>query len=790
MMLRTSATRRPPWSGLLTVVAAVALVWGLVVAPGTTRASAEPAGQSTAASALIAGGGFTCALMPGGTVKCWGYNGMGQVGDGTTTNRLTPVDVVGISGATALAAGSYHTCALMPGGTAKCWGYNYNGRLGDGTNTRRVTPVDVVGVVGATALIAGGGQTCALISGGAAKCWGYNDRGQVGDGTTTDRLTPVDVVGVVGATALAGGNDHTCALTAGGTAKCWGANSGRLGDGTYANRSTPVDVRGLSGATGLTAGMDYTCALMSGGTAKCWGPNYVGQVGDGTTTDRLTPVDVVGLSGATALTSRGLHTCALMPGGAAKCWGSNTAGELGDGTTGTRSTPVDVVGLGGGTVPGEPGDPEPEPDPDCTKTYFVGVRGSGEGPQDKSLEQYEQAPGDPTYLTPRDGLGGPIGDVHTAFLSQVASDASNLDPVHLRTVAYPAIPVDTNPLNFPTYVPAYLRSVEVGASQLTRTLNTIKVECADARVVLAGYSQGADVINAVMADAHTGGSMLEQVEKIIVIGDPAHRPNRAENVGNWWTIGSANGHGVTSAIADNDTFAFKDAHAGLVSSICAIGDLVCDTSSAQVHLEAAGVGPHGMYSALTMACPVVKDSSGGPAWQYSTTCAAQYLIDGLGYTPSTRQGGLHADQMIAQAGTHILASVVAAVGIGRKVTNLKALFTKKPTAPATRIADIADPIVAADSIEVGTFPVDDNGTAIIEFEVPNVPVGEYELKLVGDDGREYRTPIYVTDQPTGSNLLMFVVEGSAPDVPPTTEPTDPGEEPGGSAGGSSDLFGS
>lgn len=85
--------------------------------------------------------------------------------------------------------------------------------------------------------------------------------------------------------------------------------------------------------------------------------------------------------------------------------------------------------------------------------------------------------------------------------------------------------------------------------------------------------QGADVINTVMADAHTGGTVLEQVEKIVVIGDPSHRPNRTENVGNWWTLGSANGHGVTMTIANNDTVTFKDANAGLVSSICAIGDL-------------------------------------------------------------------------------------------------------------------------------------------------------------------------------------------------------------------------
>ena len=532
-------------------------------------------------------------------------------------------------------------------------------------------------------------------------------------------------------------------------------------------RANADPVTTSTASTALTAGGSHTCALMSGGTAKCWGLNGWGELGDGTTTQRWIPVDVAGLSGAVALTAGGTHTCASMPGGTAKCWGYNAWGQLGDGTSKNRSTPVDVAGLAGIIDPGGPGNPDPHPA--CTDTYFVGVRGSGEGPQDKTLEQYEQSPGASNYDTPNTGLGGPVGDIHTEFLSQVASNASGLEPIHLRTIAYPAIPVEFRG----AYIPDYMRSVQVGASQLSRTLAQIKSDCGDARVVLSGYSQGADVINAAMADAQKSGNktMFSQVEKIVVIGDPSHRPNRAENVGNWWTLGSANGHGATSGIADPATFAFKDAHPGLVSSICVIGDLVCDTSSGQVHLELAGVNPHQMYSALTMQCPVVKDSSGEPAWQYATTCGAQILFDGLGYTPTTRQGGLHADQMVAQAGTHILASIVA-VGIKSKLKMLTGWFRSDP-------------------IEIGTFDVDDQGTAIIEFEIPDVPAGLHHLELVGDDGRMYRIPIYVTDEPlTDQNPLMFIVDGTTPTIPPTTEPGAPDGNGGGSSGSLGSLFGS
>jgi alpha-tubulin suppressor-like RCC1 family protein len=303
---------------------------------------------------ITAGFYHTCGLTAAGGVKCWGRNEHGQLGDNTTTNHYTPVGVSGLtSGVKTLAAGGEHACALTAGGGVKCWGYNLHGQLGDGTTTDRHTPVDGIGLAsGVLTVAANEFHTCALTAGGGVKCWGDNDFGQLGDGTTTDRSTPVDVVGLAsGVRALAVGAGHACALTAGGGVKCWGDNwAGQLGDGTITERLTPVDVVGLaSGVQALTAGQYHICALLQTGGVKCWGWNNNGQLGDGSISTRLTPVDVSGLaSGVQALAAGGIHTCALTAGGGVKCWGNNGSGELGDDTTTERHTPVDVFGLESG----------------------------------------------------------------------------------------------------------------------------------------------------------------------------------------------------------------------------------------------------------------------------------------------------------------------------------------------------------------------------------------------------------------------------------------------------------
>ena len=318
-------------------------------------------GSRQASTTVSAGGWNTCVVTTLGGAKCWGENAYGVVGDGTTTDRLTPVNVSGLSsGVAQVSVGYYHACALTTVGGVKCWGENVHGELGDGTTLTRLSPVNVAGLTSGVTSIATGldhahhDHTSAVTSAGGVKCWGDNQYGELGDGTTTDRTTPVDVSGLAsGVVAVFAGGTATCAVTTTGGAKCWGHNdAGQLGDGTTTDRTTPVDVSGLgSGVSSIAMsqssagegiGGSHTCAVTTAGAAHCWGNNDGGMLGDGTTTERTTPVDVSGLSsGMVGVAVNFWDGCAISSAGGVKCWGPS---EVGDGTSIDRLTPVDVSG--------------------------------------------------------------------------------------------------------------------------------------------------------------------------------------------------------------------------------------------------------------------------------------------------------------------------------------------------------------------------------------------------------------------------------------------------------------
>lgn len=294
---------------------------------------------------------FACVVRCDGSVWCWGANDYGQLGDGTTTTRVTPQPVRGLGGtASAVAAGYSHACAVVRG-EVRCWGYNQYGALGDGTREDRTTPVSVRGLDGPARAIAGGGRhTCATLEGGAVRCWGSNEYGALGDGSNVDRTTPRTAVALGGPVdALPLGQFSSCARLSTGAVRCWGFNGfGVLGDGTLNSRDTPLPVALPEPARSLSLLANHACAALDSGAVWCWGYNIDGALGDRSTATRPRPVVVRGLDvGAAAVAVGGRHTCAVTDDGRVRCWGGNERGQLGDGSAERRLAPVSVVDLDG-----------------------------------------------------------------------------------------------------------------------------------------------------------------------------------------------------------------------------------------------------------------------------------------------------------------------------------------------------------------------------------------------------------------------------------------------------------
>jgi alpha-tubulin suppressor-like RCC1 family protein len=329
-----------------------------------------PVGSLTGLRSISAGGNpattgnqNSCAVEASGTVWCWGDNLRGQLGTGQDRFALprssTPVQVVGITNAVAVSTEDWHACAALSNGTVKCWGNNSRGELGNGTTTESNLPVTVLSptsgnpsapLTGVVEVTTGYLHSCALLANGTVRCWGSN--ANTGSAAPGNSLTPVAVGGVSGATAIAAGDQHACVLlAAGGSMKCWGTNfAGQLGDPAYPNTSSAVAraVPGIAGVSAMAVGVQHTCVVLAeNGSVRCWGGNTVGQLGNGTVLSSGGPVTVRGLNnaamltGVTRLTAGSYHTCAVLAvGGVVSCWGQNHYGQLGNGTISNATTPV------------------------------------------------------------------------------------------------------------------------------------------------------------------------------------------------------------------------------------------------------------------------------------------------------------------------------------------------------------------------------------------------------------------------------------------------------------------
>jgi len=317
------------------------------------------AGHLGQVTAIMGGEMHNLALMPDGTVWAWGYNKYNQLGDGTTTNRLTPVQVSGLSDIVSLGSRAYHSLAIKSDGTVWAWGTNRDGELGNGvadSNSDNFVPNQVQGVTNPIMVTAGYLFSVALLQDHTLVAWGNNSAGQLGDGTITQRLLPVPVAGIQDVAWVSAGWGQVVAVKTDGTVWTWGSNfwggtysgCGLLGDGNDCTaepyRATPGQVPGLSGAYRAWGGDGHTAVLLQDGTVWAFGSNQAGQLGTGTySTQSLVPVQVQGLATVLDMTARDFHNQAILSDGTVWSWGSGLSGELGNATFSNSPVPVQVT---------------------------------------------------------------------------------------------------------------------------------------------------------------------------------------------------------------------------------------------------------------------------------------------------------------------------------------------------------------------------------------------------------------------------------------------------------------
>jgi Alpha-tubulin suppressor and related RCC1 domain-containing proteins len=323
---------------------------------------------------LNVGYSHSFALTSSGSLFAWGSNSSGQLGDGTTTNQPLPVRIpescFGSEKVVSLSSGQDFSVALTSSGNVFTWGLNSYGQLGDGTKTNHVTPVQIspscFGGQSITSLCCGASFSLALTSSGSVYSWGANSSGQLGDGTSVHRYVPTPVptsnFGGETVSSLACAGSNSLAMTSSGKVYSWGDNYyGQIGigrSGGIVSAPTLIPTSNFGGETiiRLAASSDFSLALTSSGKVYSWGENDIGQLGDGTTTNRsaptLIPSSSFGGESVSSLFAHYAHGFVLTASGSVYSWGFNTYGQLCDGTTTNRSTPtlVQTSSFGGESV--------------------------------------------------------------------------------------------------------------------------------------------------------------------------------------------------------------------------------------------------------------------------------------------------------------------------------------------------------------------------------------------------------------------------------------------------------